>query len=235
MSWLRVAGSVAFVLAVPLLLVLGNVRALVFDARLYQRAYEKYQVGAATGMTPEQLRLATQQLIDYFDHGAPVTLRIVKEQGEAPLFNARETRHLGDVRDLFQRVFAAQMLAGLYVLAFTLASPWWARRRPLAALADHAAAAGLATFGLFGFLGLAALVGFDALFLRFHLVSFTNEDWMLDPRTDYMIRMFPRGFWFEAAMGVATTTLAQAGALTIIGLLARRLARARRAARPPVA
>lgn len=229
MTWLRLAGSLAFVLSVPALLVLSNVRSLVFDSRLYERGYERYQVTATTGMSPEQLRAATEQMMAYFRDGVPVTLRVVKEQGEEPLFNAKETRHLADVRDLLQRLFALQWLVGLYALASIVASPWWGRPRPLAALGTHAVAAGLTTFGLFGALGLGALFGFDTLFVRFHLISFSNEDWLLDPRTDYMIRMFPRGFWFDAAMGLATTTMAQAGALTLIGILARRLARSRRA------
>lgn len=227
MGWLRVAGSIAFVLGVPVLLVLSNVRSLVYDPRLYERGYERYGVAATTGMSREQLRVATEQIMAYFEHGTPVSLRIVKEQGEAALFNDKETRHLADVRELLQRLFAAQQLAGLYALAFVLTSPWWGRPRALAALGAHGVAAGLTTLALIGGLGLGALLSFDTLFTRFHLISFANDDWMLDPRTDYLIRMFPFGFWFDAALGLAATTMAQAGGLTVVGLLLRRLGRGR--------
>jgi integral membrane protein (TIGR01906 family) len=224
---------VLFVLCVPVLLVLSNVRSLVFDARLYERGYERYHVSATTGMSREELQKATQQIMAYFAHGTPVTLRIQKEHGEAPLFNEKETRHLADVRDLLDRLFAVQTIAGLYVLGFVLTSFWWGRPRPLSALGSHAIAGGATTLGLFALAGLGAFVAFDWLFVRFHLISFTNDDWLLDPRTDYMIRMFPRGFWLDATLGLAATTMAQAGALTLSGLLLRRLAA--RWARTPVA
>lgn len=224
LTWLRGIGSVLFVLAIPLLLVLSNVRALVFDARLYERGYERYHVGATTGMSTAQLRAATQQIMAYFEHGTPITLRIEKEHGEAPLFNEKEQRHLADVRTLLERLFAVQAIAGLYVLAFVLTSFWWGRPRPLAALGAHAIAGGTATLGIFALAGLGVLTAFDWLFVRFHLISFTNDDWLLDPRTDYMIRMFPRGFWLDAALGLATATMAQAGLLTVSGIVLRRLA-----------
>ncbi|MBI2320802.1 MAG: DUF1461 domain-containing protein [Chloroflexi bacterium] len=78
MAWLRVAGSIAFVLGVPVLLVLTNVRSLVYDPRLYERGYERYGVAATTGMSREQLRVATEQMMAYFERGTPVSLRIVK-------------------------------------------------------------------------------------------------------------------------------------------------------------
>ena len=75
---------------------------------------------------------------------------------------------------------------------------------------------GSATLAILLAVGLFALVGFDSLFLIFHQISFSNNLWQLDPRTDYLLIMFPLGFWFDATMRVATTAVA--GAAVIAGV-----------------
>ena len=37
----------------------------------------------------------------------------------------------------------------------------------------------------------AAAVDFDGLFVTFHRVAFRNDGWLLDPRTDLLIRLMP--------------------------------------------
>ena len=56
------------------------------------------------------------------------------------------------------------------------------------------------TLGLMLFLALWAIIGFERLFILFHLVSFSNEYWILDPARDYLIMLFPGGFFDDAAL-----------------------------------
>jgi len=56
------------------------------------------------------------------------------------------------------------------------------------------------TLGLMLFLALWAIIGFERLFILFHLVSFSNEYWILDPTRDYLIMLFPEGFFYDAAL-----------------------------------
>lgn len=50
------------------------------------------------------------------------------------------------------------------------------------------------------FLAFWAMFGFDRLFILFHEVSFSNEYWILDPTRDYLIMLFPGGFFYDAAL-----------------------------------
>ena len=54
------------------------------------------------------------------------------------------------------------------------------------------------------------MLNFDQLFLQFHLLSFANELWQLDPTRDYLIMLFPRSFWYDAAVLCAAITAALA-------------------------
>ena len=48
-----------------------------------------------------------------------------------------------------------------------------------------------------------AVIDFDSLFIRFHQIAFTNELWLLDPRTDLMIQLMPTPFFVDYAARMA--------------------------------
>ena len=62
---------------------------------------------------------------------------------------------------------------------------------------------------------LFAAAGFDTLFLKLHQLAFANDLWQLDPRRDYLVIIFPQGFWLDATMRVVALTVAGAVALTL--------------------
>jgi len=67
-------------------------------------------------------------------------------------------------------------------------------------------------------LGLSAMLNFDQFFLQFHLLSFSNEFWQLDPGQDYLIMLFPRGFWYDATLICAAATATGAAILGGVGM-----------------
>lgn len=69
----------------------------------------------------------------------------------------------------------------------------------------------------------AMLLAFHLLFTQFHLLSFTNDLWMLDPRTDRLLLMFPDGFWFDVALGVGILTFLEALLIALLGYIVLRL------------
>ena len=58
--------------------------------------------------------------------------------------------------------------------------------------------------------GLGALVGFDRLFLAFHLISFSNDFWQLVPWQDNLIAMFPQGFFLDATLFIGLASVVEA-------------------------
>jgi len=43
--------------------------------------------------------------------------------------------------------------------------------------------------------------------LQFHLFSFSNKFWQLDPTRDYLIMLFPGEFWYDATLFCALATV----------------------------
>jgi integral membrane protein (TIGR01906 family) len=179
--------------------------------RLYHYSFAKYDAEAATGIPRSQLDQAADSLVRYFNNDEETIRIFVQEDGRrVPLFNERETSHLTDVKNLFRTVFRLQEASLAFALVFVVAVFIWAAEAPLRALARILLRASLLTLGLLALFAVLALVGFDELFLRFHLVAFTNDLWQLNPDTDHLIQMFPRDFWFDATMLMAGLTAVEA-------------------------
>jgi integral membrane protein (TIGR01906 family) len=212
---LPVLVGILFVVGMPPALILTTIRLMVFDPAYYQRGYERHGVATSTGMSPEQLDQATAQIQSYFRGGPPVSLVVEKEWGRETLFNAREQQHLADVRDLLSGALRVQEASLVYVLGVAAVLLSFGRRGGRRTLARWVSAgAGLTLVALVG-VGLLALGDFQSLWARFHVLSFSNDLWLLDPRTDYMIRLYPLPFWFDAVTDVAVRSAAGAVALLV--------------------
>lgn len=212
----RVAAAL-FVVAVPITLVLTVIRLLVFDPAYYQRGYLQHGVTRTTGMTQAQLTAATAQIQAYFRGGPPVLLVVEKERGQAPLFNDREQQHLADVRDLLGLALWVQVGSLGYLLGATVYLLAFRRSDGARMLAQWLSAGAGLTLALFAGLGSLALTDFSSFWTQLHKLSFRNDLWMLDPRTDYMIRLYPIPFWSDAVVDVILRSGSMAVALLILG------------------
>jgi integral membrane protein (TIGR01906 family) len=197
-----------------LLLITSNVRWAANEPRLYEYSFEHYDAEARTGVARAELDSSARDLVRYFSDERPTIQTLVTREGQrVPLYSERETSHLRDVKDLFRTVFRAQEASLAFVLAYVVGFFVWAGEASLRRLARTVLAASLATVALLGAAGVGALVGFDDLWTRFHLLAFTNDLWRLDPDTDHLIQMFPEDFWLDATLLVAGLTAAEALAL----------------------
>ena len=60
-----------------------------------------------------------------------------------------------------------------------------------------------------------ALADFDGLFVTFHRAAFTNDGWLLNPRTDLLIRLMPQRFFISLGIRGALLALLMPAALEI--------------------
>lgn len=72
----------------------------------------------------------------------------------------------------------------------------------------------LAAFGFSAAIGLGCLVwgliSFDSLFTAFHRLLFTNDGWLLDSRTDMLIRLMPTSFFISLGIRILLITASAA-------------------------
>ena len=214
---LRPVAIAIFIGLVPVFLITANVRLVINLPALYSYGYDRYEDEITRYMNIERDDYIDggRQIRDYFNNDAEeLDVRVVVGGILRSIYSEREVLHMSDVKDLVRGVYRLGELSALYLFAFAVAGmffePW---RRSLRRTAWHMAMGGAVTLGLVVLVGLGALAGFERLFLAFHEVSFSNDLWQLNPRTDYLIAMFPEGFFFDATILIAVLIIVQSTVL----------------------
>lgn len=218
---LRWVASALFVACIPLFLVLTNVRIAATWERVYDYAFAQYDAPAVTGVERPELDRAGREIVDYFRASSEdelLDIRVQRGDGVVPLFNQREILHMADVRDLFRLTFRLHEFALVYIVAYVAAVYLWSRERSMRRLGREAITAGVGTVGILSAAALAVMFGFDTLFEQFHILSFSNDFWKLNPNTDRLVQMFPMGFWFDVTLAVGVMSVIQGGAVALAGL-----------------
>lgn len=225
LSLLKGIAAGLFIVALPVLFITTSLRWLVSDVGWYRAGFEKYGVSQPTGMSSSELARAADQISRYllFQRDRVDDIVVNVRGQNMPLFNDREDKHMSDVQALLGRFYTLQVASGIYILLYLASAPLWRRSGYWRALGGQLRWGGTLTLGIFALFGVASFLDFDQLFLQFHEISFSNNYWILDPRTDRLIMMFPEGFWYNSAIRLALATGGQAIAAILVGsLLARK-------------
>lgn len=215
-------------LCLPVLLLTASIGWAANSPWLYKYGFDKYDVSQTTGLAGVELETVATGLISYFNSGEEyISLTVVKDDKPFELFNQREVSHLRDVKGLIWLDYWVWLGTLIYTLVYAGVSLFWRRKRYWRRLAWGAVGGGGIALALMLALGLGALLNFAQLFLQFHHISFANELWQLDPAKDYLIMLFPQGFWYDATVFCAVTTAVGAAILSGVGggylLFTRRL------------
>ena len=202
---------IAVILAIPaclLFLVSGSVAWAVNDPGLYRNGFERYNTAQRSGITDVDLIAIGADLRRYFNTGTePLAVRAPIYGIEQDVFNEREIAHMYDVKRLVRGTYWVALGSGLWILATPAAGFAIHRREYIGPTAGLAVWGGAVTLSAVVGVGLASIAAFEQLFLLFHRLSFANDLWILNPYTDHLLILFPGGFWFDATMRVALTSI----------------------------
>lgn len=131
----------------------------------------------------------------------------------SPMHNERELRHMQDVYDLIQVVWAV-LGWGSVVAVIGLVLIGW--RGSLDLLGDTLMTTARWTLILMLVIGVALVVGFGAFFVGFHRVFFEGDTWLF-AYSDTFIRLYPERFWRDTFALVVGVSLLEAGVLYVLG------------------
>ena len=205
---------VLFILSLSFLFFSASIAWAVNSAWLYTSGFEKQNVGVTTGLDKAELEKTARGLIGYWNSGDEfISLNVTRDGQPFQLFNEKEKDHLRDVKALFRLDYKVLFVTGIYALAYVLIYLFQRKKLGLRHLAwDVAGGSGL-TLILMLALGLGALVGaneFANFWYRFHVLSFANDLWLLDPTKDYLLMLVPEGFWYDAVRDIVFATAGMA-------------------------
>jgi len=209
--------SIVFVIMLPVLLISTSLRILVTDRDLLLQGFADNRVAVTTGLDQPQLERIADAFVSYFQ-SPPGQLQMEVTVGgqRRPLFNDREVQHMEDVQALIQ-VFLRLQIVAVAVLAIRVLTAV-TLDRSFASMGREMLIGAALIIGLVILVGILSLADFSELWTRFHQVAFRNDMWLLDPRTDYLIMLFPEPFWFAATIRMATLVGLGTIALVVAGL-----------------
>ena len=217
-----IISTVARALAIPavlLFLVAGSVTWAVNDPGLYRNGFQRYHTAQRSGISDSDLIAIGAELRRYFNTSVePLAVRAPIYGIEQEVFNHREVAHMYDVKRLVRGTYWVALGSALWILGAVAILIATDRRAWPVRVARLAVWGGSITLTAVFLVGVAAVASFEQLFLLFHRLSFANDLWMLDPRTDYLLILFPAGFWFDATMRVALTSVSGAVLLLSAGV-----------------
>jgi len=152
-------------------------------------AYEikKNNISDAVGISEEDLLPLYLVLTDYMV-GKVDSIQIDTSVNgvDTPMYNQREIDHMVDVK------FIISLLKRfIYALLVVLALSLFYLLRKKTDLKSIFIGQFYTTIAVFlGVIGMA-MTDFNAYFIKFHQLFFTNDLWLLDPKTDRMIMLLP--------------------------------------------
>jgi integral membrane protein (TIGR01906 family) len=209
---------------VPLLLILGNVRLILFTAKAWVPV--EYKLPGfpedSYGFTlDDRLKwsaididyLLNEVELEYFDE-----YRL--DSGEM-MHNERELGHMQDVKSLVQSTWLAFRI-GLVALLFLMILIGWDSGYEAVWKSLHRGS--IWSLFLLGILAIGILLAFGFLFVGFHKVFFEGDTWLFR-YSDTFIRLYPERFWRDVFIFLAGITAIEAGLLFWISkkLIERRI------------
>ena len=211
--------AVAAMLLLVLALLLTSFQLAIYgdpDYRFYEREYAKYNVTESLDMEMEDVMDVTEKMMDYLIGRRPELSVITDVDGQTQdFFNEQDRLHMADVKNLFLGGLTLRWVllaaAAVLIALLVLLKGDWRRIIPRA----YFIALGI-------FLAATVLLGglfasdFTKYFTIFHEIFFTNDLWLFDPATDYMIRMLPEGFFYDMVMRIGGCFLGSLAVLLVI-------------------
>ena len=164
------------------------------DGDLLAREMRRHAPPETTGL-PETEYTGIGRMTAGYLTGREETFQYVFSDAEGRrfvCFQPHEAAHMADCRGLIGLAGRLRWIAAAAALLSAVAGAVLRRRRDFT---------GGMLVGLCGaaavFTGITvwALADFDGLFVTFHRLAFTNDGWLLDPRTDLLIRLMPVNFF----------------------------------------
>lgn len=224
------AGIILGFSVIAALLITSFEIAMYSDFDVYRYEYEKYDVLSDLDMNMDDVMYVTHEMMDYLrGKGDTLSVMTTVEGREQDFFNEQDRFHMGEVRDLFigglNIRFVACIAAVLCILFLIITRADIKKIIPR----SYWIALGITGTAVL-FLGIAAVVDFDSVFVQFHHIFFDNDLWIFDPAEDYMIRMLPEGLFYDMVMRIGAVFVASLVVLLALSFIPKILDRKKKLA-----
>ena len=123
------------------------------------------------------------------------------------LFNSKEIQHMIDVKNLILNIKLFNYFLWFTALILLLIKISLSKEKKLISLLSITRSYFIYSVAILISTLILIALSFRWIFYFFHIISFDNNLWILDPRTDYLIKIFEEVFFMDAAIFIGILTL----------------------------
>lgn len=212
-------GILASVAMIVVLLISSFELAAYSNFEWYEKEYKKYDVLTDLEMEMSDVMEVTKEMMQYLRGDREDLVVHTTVNGlEREFFNDREKAHMVDVLEMFlgglllRKIGIVLMIFSIGLIVVTKGD--WKRILPKSFLIGT-----VFFFVVTAVVGIAFMTDFNKYFIMFHHVFFDNDLWLLDPKTDLMIRMLPEGFFLDMVTRIGIIFLLMLGTMLLINAI----------------
>ncbi|WP_281815102.1 TIGR01906 family membrane protein [Vallitalea longa] len=200
MKSLNVGVSIIVGILLFFVLLFTSTEMIAYNINHYKWQFEKHEITRETEMDLEELTRVTKNMIEYLK-GSRDTLdmKAVIDGKEQEVFGEREKSHMVDVKKLFVIGTYIRNISFI-ILIVAIAYMVLRNKKLLIVTLSMVKYVFAVIIMLILILGSLLLINFNKYFTIFHEIFFSNDLWLLDPKTDILINMVPEVFFFQTAM-----------------------------------
>lgn len=186
-----------------LMILITVVDMICFNTDFYRKEYQKYESPQSIGVSEEDLMVSTTTLLDYLKGDREdIVVEINLKGNLVEAFNSKETMHMVDVKALYDGVMNLRLASLLILVGGFIHLIVKMKQEALVFVAERFSKTAVCFALIIGFLGVYIYVDFNGFWTNFHQLFFTNDLWLLDSSTDFMINMFPEELFFDMVLRI---------------------------------
>ena len=195
--------SVICALCVIITLVFTAMQVVIFDESRFHESYEKNDLYEFIGVDEDDLKEITHEMMSYLAGKRDDLIMHAEIRGEVQqVFEEREILHMVDVKKLFIGGFKMRNISAIIAVALLGVLFGIKRKKAIKPLCISYLWTMGAVLAIAAVIGIYMLIDFNALFLKFHMLFFDNDLWLLDINTDVLIQMLPESFFNSLALAM---------------------------------
>ncbi len=190
--------AIILALATIFFIFVSSVEIATLNKTVFSYHFNKSDIMSDTKMSYDDLMRASDKLIRYIkDKDDDLLIEAVIGGETREVFNQREKLHMVDVKNLYLSVRLIKRVCLFLMLALLVLI----RKNEIYRAMIKATLYVIPVISiLIVILGTMFALDFNTNFVKFHLLFFDNDLWILDPNTDILINMVPEAYFYGVIM-----------------------------------
>lgn len=181
--------------------VVFSIKSTALNPDFYIPKYEEMDLASDIGVSKKDLNQSIRLLLEYLDDKrADIKGHITWYGVSQETFNEKETSHMVDVKALYQNALRVAKTALIILVLIVLYFYWNEKELMFAYLSKGFLTAMFTFMFMLVFFGFWIFTDFTSFWTWFHTIFFTNQLWLLDPNTDFMICMLPETIFYKLVL-----------------------------------